>query len=139
LKNSKYQNVILFDGLCNLCCQSVQFIIKFDPHKQFRFASLQSEIGKQIIATSSYDSKTPQDLKSIVLIRDGVCIYKSDAALKIAQSLSFPANLLAYFKFFPKILRDWIYDIVASNRYQLFGKKAQCILPDASISNRFLR
>lgn len=125
---------MLFDGECNFCDVSVQFILKRDPKGVFKFASLQSEIGQQLL--KEYD--VPNHMDSIVLI-DGDGFYtKSTAALKIARQLT---NFWKYFYIFiivPKFVRDIAYNVIAKNRYKWFGKKEACMLPTAEQRNRFL-
>ena len=133
---SEDQNpVILFDGMCNFCSNSVQFIINRDPSSKFRFASLQSETGKNLIAKSKIDNK---NLDSIVLFENGTYYIKSTAVLKIASKLNALWPLFYFFIVIPAPLRDYFYDIVAKNRYKWFGKKEECMVPNAEIKARFL-
>ncbi len=126
---------ILFDGVCNLCSGSVRFIIKRDPLGIFRFTPLQSETGKKLI--SKFD--LPQDkLDSIILIENNNCYLKSTAALKIVQSLGALWPLLSIFRLVPSSIRDYFYDIVARNRYEWYGKRAECMVPPTDIKSRFL-
>ena len=132
---SEDQNpVILFDGMCNFCSNSVQFIINRDPSSKFRFASLQSETGKNLIAKSKIDNK---NLDSIVLFENGTYYIKSTAVLKIASKLNALWPLFYFFIVIPAPLRDYFYDIVAKNRYKWFGKKEDCMVPNAEIKARF--
>jgi predicted DCC family thiol-disulfide oxidoreductase YuxK len=127
--------LILFDGVCNLCNGIVQFIIKRDPHARFRFASLQSAAGQLHLKRFGLD---PDVLHSVILI-DGDNVYeRSDAALLIAKHLGPPWKLLAGFNIFPKFLRDAGYNLVARNRYRIFGKKDQCMIPTPELKARFL-
>jgi predicted DCC family thiol-disulfide oxidoreductase YuxK len=127
--------IILFDGLCNLCNSSVQFIIKRDFRKQFRFASLQSSFGtKQLHAFGL----SVNGLYSIILVNEETYLQKSDAALEIARNLRQPWPLLYAFKFVPRFFRDWIYDLIAKNRYTWFGKKDSCLIPTQELKSRFI-
>lgn len=127
--------VVLFDGYCNLCNGAVQEIIKRDPKGIFKLASLQSDIGIQLLKNSNINT---DEVDSIVLVdHDGIYI-KSTAALKIATRLAFPYFLLNVFSVIPKALRDSIYDWIARNRYKWFGKKNECWIPDESLKNRFI-
>ncbi|MAX79593.1 MAG: thiol-disulfide oxidoreductase [Crocinitomicaceae bacterium] len=127
--------VVLFDGYCNLCNGSVQEIIKRDPKGIFKLASLQSDIGIQLLKNSNINT---DKVDSIVLVdHDGIYI-KSTAALKIAARLAFPYFLLNVFSVIPKALRDLIYDWIARNRYKWFGKKNECWIPDERLKNRFI-
>ena len=119
--------IILFDGVCNLCNDAVRFIMKRDKNKIFRYASLQSDLGKKLLAERNID---PSTTDSIVLIDPDVAYYtKSSAALQIAKKLSGLYPLLSGFLFFPKFLRDPVYDFIAKNRYKWFGKKENCMIP----------
>lgn len=128
------KNIILFDGVCNFCDQSVQFIIKRDAVGFFKFASLQSDIGQTLL--KKYHM--PTDLDSFLLIQNGKIYTKSTAALQVARHLD------GLWKFFypliiiPKPIRDLLYNIFARNRYKWFGKKDSCALPSQEMRDRFL-
>lgn len=128
-------SIILFDGVCNLCNFFINFLIDRDPHKQFRFASLQSDIAKEILLKHNLSE---DELDSVVLIqRQGVYI-KSDAVLQILNSLSFPWHLTRIFMILPRGIRDRIYDWVAKNRLRWFGKRDTCRMPESDTKERFL-
>ncbi|MDN3594035.1 thiol-disulfide oxidoreductase DCC family protein [Zunongwangia endophytica] len=130
------KKIVLFDGVCNLCNDAVIFIIKHDKKDQFRFASLQGEIGKQLLEERGLD---PNYLDSIILIEPGIAWYqKSDAALEIAKELSGIYQGLKFFKFLPTGLRDIVYEDIASNRYKWFGKKESCMIPTPDLKAKFL-
>lgn len=130
------KQIILFDGVCNLCNSFVNLVIRQDKKDRFRFASLQSEIGKELMEERNLD---PDKLDSIILINPGVAYYlKSTAALQIAKHLSGGYKLLSYFSFLPENFRDFIYTYVANNRYKWYGKKEQCMLPSPEIKAKFL-
>lgn len=130
------KKIILFDGVCNLCDGAVQFIIKHDKKDVFRYASLQSEIGKKLVAERGMD---PEEIDSIMLIEPGVAYYrKSTAALEIARDLSGGYSLLKNFLIIPEIMRDGVYDFIANNRYRWFGKKEQCMIPTPELKAKFL-
>jgi predicted DCC family thiol-disulfide oxidoreductase YuxK len=130
------KKIVLFDGVCNLCDGAVQRIIKNDKKDVFRFASLQSEIGKKLVAERGLD---PEEIDSIILIEPGVAYYrKSTAALEISRDLSGGYSLLKNFLFIPEVFRDGIYDLIASNRYNWFGKKEQCMIPTPELKAKFL-
>ena len=131
------KKVILFDGVCNLCNASVNFVIKRDRHDRFRYASLQSEIGKRLLEERHIDSN---QVDSIVLIEPGVAYFlKSDAALEIANELGWPWKALYLFNYIlPVQLRNNVYDLIARNRYRWFGKKDQCMIPTPSLRSKFL-
>ncbi|TRO66450.1 thiol-disulfide oxidoreductase DCC family protein [Christiangramia sabulilitoris] len=130
------KKIVLFDGVCNLCNKAVQRIIKNDKKDVFRFASLQSDLGKKLVAERGMD---PEEIDSIILIDPGVAYYKkSTAALEISRELSGGYSLLKNFLFLPEVIRDGIYDIIANNRYKWFGKKDQCMIPTPELKAKFL-
>ena len=127
--------VLLFDGVCNLCNGVVQFVIPRDPEGRIRFAPLQSETGKALL---SGHGLPPGRLDSVVLVEDGTVYRKSDAAIRLAELLGWPYRLASAGKPLPKSVRDWLYDVVAQYRYDVFGRKDRCIIPDDDVSDRFL-
>jgi len=130
------KKIILFDGVCNLCDGAVQFIIKHDKKDVFRYASLQSEIGRKLVDERGLN---PEELDSIMLIDPGVAYYrKSSAALEISRELSGGYSLLKNFLFMPEGFRDSVYDFIANNRYKWFGKKEQCMIPSPELKAKFL-
>lgn len=124
--------ILLFDGVCNLCNNTVDFIIRRDRKKTLLFASLQSSFGQEI------KSILHKDIDSIVFIEDSKLFIKSEAALKIAAYLGFPYNLLLIGKILPKKWRDKSYDYVARNRYKWFNRKDSCRIPAPEERNRFI-
>ncbi|PFJ42796.1 thiol-disulfide oxidoreductase DCC family protein [Bacillus thuringiensis] len=128
------ERIVLFDGECNFCDRSVQFIIKRDPIGLFKFASLQSDIGKELL--NKYNA--PNDLSSFVLIENNNCYLKSSAALRVSKNLKGAWKLFYFLLVVPKPLRDYFYSIIAKNRYKWFGKKDSCMLPSPEIRKRFL-
>lgn len=127
--------IILFDGVCNLCNDSVTFVIRHDTKDVFRFAALQSTLGIAMTTKHGIDtSKTD----SILLIDQDKMYVKSTAALKIAKHLSGGYPLLFGFIIVPNFIRNWVYDIIAKNRYNWFGKKDSCMVPTAELKNKFL-
>ena len=132
----KNKKIILFDGVCNLCNQTVQTVIKRDEKGIFRFAPLQSKIGLQIVNERGIDAEA---LDSIVLIDPGVAYYsKSTAAIEIAKHLK-GFKWLKYTKPLPEGLRDAIYDIIAKNRYKWWGKQESCMMPNPEVEALFLK
>jgi predicted DCC family thiol-disulfide oxidoreductase YuxK len=129
------QPIILFDGVCNLCNRSVQYVIKHDRDALFRFASLQGETGRQLLKQYGLSAN---DMNSFVLIQDDKAYTRSTAALKVAQQLSGPIKLLYGFIIVPAFIRNAVYDLIARNRYKWFGKKDACMIPTASLQSRFL-
>jgi predicted DCC family thiol-disulfide oxidoreductase YuxK len=127
--------IILFDGVCNLCSSSVQFIIERDPKHKFKFASLQSPFGQQQLLKWKLD---PHHLHSIILIKENTFYQRSNAALEIAKNLKGLWPVIYGFKIIPTFLRDGIYDWIARNRYRWFGKKDACWLPTPEMKSRFI-
>lgn len=130
------KKIILFDGVCNLCDTSVQFIIKHDTADIFRFAALQSDIGKRLTSERGIDT---EQVDSIILIESGVAYYtKSDAALEIGTELKGYRTLSKILKLIPSGLRNIVYDFIAKNRYGWYGKKDACIIPTPELKAKFL-
>jgi len=128
-------SIILFDGVCNFCNYWVNFTIERDEKSIFKFAPLQSEQGQ--ILLQQYNL-SPTNFDSFILIRGENVYVKSTAALMISKTLSGPAKMLYSFIFLPKFLRDFIYDLVAKNRYKLFGKRDVCRVPTEAEKTKFL-
>ena len=130
------KTIILFDGVCNLCNNSINFIIDRDDIDQFRFVALQSEKGKEILA---HIGLLDEKLDSIIVYQPGEAYYvKSSAALKIMQSFGGVWKISYLFNLLPVSLRDKVYDYVAKNRYKWYGKQAQCRIPTPELKNKFL-
>ena len=131
------KQLILFDGVCNLCNSSVQFVIKRDKKDRFRYAALQSEIGQQIIEKFHIDTSKTDSI--ILYSNDKGISYKSTAALKIASNLGFPTNILSIFLIIPAFIRNVVYDFIAKNRYKWYGKKDHCMIPTTELRSKFLQ
>jgi len=130
---SKY--IVLFDGVCNLCNRSVQFILKRDKKKKFRFGSLQGKTGQEYLR--KYHLPTDQ-FHSFMLIEGNVLYTRSTAVLRMLKYLGRGWQLLYVFIYIPQPIRDGVYSLIASNRYKLFGKKDQCSIPTAEEREQFL-
>lgn len=128
-------SIILFDGVCNLCNSSVNFIIDHDKRNDFRFASLQSEAGQDLLKKFHLNVK---DFDSIILVENGKHYERSSAVLKIVKKFPGLWKLLYLFIIVPKPLRDFVYDIIADNRYKWFGKKESCRVPTPELKEKFL-
>lgn len=127
--------VLLFDGVCNLCNASVQWILKLDHKAQFRFAALQSEFGQQIL--QKYGLKQ-EHFDTVVLSVGDRIFLRSDAPLEIVRRLGGFWKLFYLFKILPRPLRDALYNFVARNRYRWFGRQEACMLPRPEWKGRFL-
>lgn len=125
---------MLFDGECNFCDASVQFILKRDPQANFKFTSLQGEKGKELLEMYNVS----KEIESIVLIEGEQYFVQSTAALKIAKKLKGVWKLFYIAIIVPKPFRDFIYQYIAKNRYKWFGKKQQCTIPTPEQRERFL-
>ena len=132
---STNQPILLFDGVCNLCNASVQWILKRDRQAQFRFAALQSEIGQQILQRHGLVS---ENFDTVVLAVGEQIFLRSDAPLEIVRNLGGFWRLLYFFKIVPRPLRDAMYNFVARNRYRWFGRREACMLPKPEWKERFL-
>jgi predicted DCC family thiol-disulfide oxidoreductase YuxK len=128
------RHIILFDGVCNFCDSSVQFIIKRDPKGYYKFAPLQGETGRKLLK----EFNLKENLDSIVYIENDRYYKKSAAALKICMNLEGAWRLFVLLKILPTPIRDFFYDIIAKNRYKWFGKKDSCMIPSPEIRSRFL-
>ena len=130
-------SIVLFDGVCNFCNASVQFIIDHDPAKRFAFAPLQSDVGKELLRERGVAA--PDGDPDTIILVDGDRVHmRSGAALRIARHLAGAWKLLAAFLVVPWFLRDLAYVIFAKNRYRLFGRSDTCRLPTPEFRARFL-
>ncbi|MDX5428632.1 MAG: DCC1-like thiol-disulfide oxidoreductase family protein [Bacteroidota bacterium] len=127
-------NIVLFDGVCNLCNRTVRLIYKNDRRSKFAFAPLTGDAGRSLIERYSIDTSAD----TVVLIQDGTVFTKSDAALRIAKELRFPFPILYPLVLLPRSLRDSVYDWIARNRYNWFGKRDVCMIPEGEWKSRFL-
>jgi predicted DCC family thiol-disulfide oxidoreductase YuxK len=131
----KNKSLILFDGVCNLCNSSVNFIIKHDIREHFLFASLQSDAAKEILLQLN-EEKIKMD--TILLVENGKLYKKSTAALRISKKLNNGYKFLYGFIIIPRFIRDVVYDYIAKNRYKWYGKKESCMLPSPKLKKRFI-
>jgi predicted DCC family thiol-disulfide oxidoreductase YuxK len=132
----RQQHIILFDGVCNLCNGSVIFILKHEKDPIFRFASMQSETGKELLTWCGLPKNFSD---AVIYIKNGHIYQGSIAALKIGQTLKFPWSAISSLGLLvPKILRDWVYRQIGTHRYQWFGKRDVCMIPTKELRARFL-
>ncbi len=127
--------VVVFDGICNFCCASVQFVIRHDRDARFRFTPLQSPLGRSLL--EQYGIK-PDDVDTILLVHNDRAYERSDALLEIASTFRGPWKLLCIFRLIPRSFRDLLYRGFARNRYRLFGRRDQCLVPTDDIASRFV-
>lgn len=134
-KKNDTVKIILFDGLCNLCNGSVQFLIKRDRLEVFKFASLQSEIGQNLLKQYGIQN---DKIDSIVYIKDVRFFLSSSAVLNILKDLGGIWRLWYGFIIFPKFIRDFVYNAISKSRYKVFGKRDDCIIVMENQRHRFL-
>ena len=127
-------SIVLFDGLCNLCNGSVQFIIRRDPKACFKFASLQSDIGNSLLE----EYNIPRNTDSFILIENGKYYQRSTAALRVCKHLKGFWKVFYIFIIVPRPVRDLVYWFVSKNRYKWFGKQDSCMMPTVEYKQRFL-
>lgn len=130
----EYQNIIMFDGVCNLCNGLVQFIIKNDSREKFKFASLQSSVASSLIDELSLDN----NLETLVYVRNGIGLVRSRAALAILVDLGGLWTCGYLFYCVPRFISDFVYRLIAKSRYRVFGKKEVCMIPTPETEHRFL-
>ena len=126
-------NIILFDGICNLCNGTVSFLIKHDSQNVLHFSAQQSPNGNKIMQQYGIEEGN----KSVIFIKDNTVFYKSDAIIQIAKHLTGWPSLLQFGQYIPKAIRNGIYDLIANNRYRLFGKRTTCSVPNATNMHKF--
>lgn len=126
--------IVLFDGECSFCNQSVQFIIKRDHNAYFQYASLQGHVGRQLLKKYHIDANTD----SIVLIENDTAHIRSEAIINICKKFNGFWKVTTLFLLIPRSFRDYLYEKFAENRYKLFGKQTSCSLPTPEIRKRFL-
>ncbi|WP_372508219.1 thiol-disulfide oxidoreductase DCC family protein [Flavobacterium terrisoli] len=132
----KDKKIILFDGVCNLCNASVQFVIKHDKKDIFRFVALQSALGQKIIEHIGID---PKHTDSFVLYEPTKAYYyKAEAALKAVNEFGGVYSLLQIFHIFPKFISNAVYDYIARNRYKWYGRQESCMIPTPELKDKFL-
>ncbi|HWP48861.1 MAG TPA: thiol-disulfide oxidoreductase DCC family protein [Candidatus Limnocylindrales bacterium] len=129
------QAIVLFDGVCNFCNASVNFVMDRDPEKHIRFAPLQSEAGQRLLKKFNL---SPTALDTLILIEGEKFYTRSAAALRIAKRLQGLWPLLYIFIVVPPFIRDAVYDFIARNRYSWFGKTETCRVPTPELKERFL-
>jgi len=127
--------VVLFDGVCNLCNGLVSYLIARDSDGRLQFAALQSDAGQELLTRHGLPT---EGFDSFVLVEGDQLYTKSDAAIRVAELLGWPYRAARVGRLIPGGLRDSVYDVVADNRYDWFGRKDQCMIPEDDVSDRFL-
>jgi predicted DCC family thiol-disulfide oxidoreductase YuxK len=133
--DTRGKTLVLFDGVCNLCNNTVRFIIKRDPAGRFCFASLQSPVAISILTKFGLD---PNAADTIVVVDEGRALFRSDAVLTIMQRLEGIWSVMTALRIYPRPWRDGLYNIVARRRYGFFGRSDKCIVPNDELRSRFL-
>jgi len=130
-----HKGIVLFDGYCNLCSWSVRFIIKYDLHDYFRFASQQSEEGKSILQSLKFSDNYTE---SVIFIENNAVYLKSDAYIRILKKMKYLQPVAYIILIVPKFIRDFIYTWIARNRFNWFGKRNTCYIPKDNEQIKFL-
>ncbi|MBU6159258.1 MAG: thiol-disulfide oxidoreductase DCC family protein [Bacteroidetes bacterium] len=128
-------NLVLFDGVCNLCNHSVQLLLKIDSKKKLVFGSLQSEKAKSLLTDHGID---PNQMNSIVFLKEEKAYTESDAVLHICKTIGGVWQIAYLFILIPRFIRDALYRFIARHRYRWFGKRESCMLPSPELKNRFI-
>ena len=128
---------LLFDGVCTLCNAFVRFVVRFDAEGRFRFAPLQSDVARELLDRHDLEPEG-ETFDTVVLVEDGEAYTKSTAALRVARRLDGPWPLLYPFIYLPERVRNGLYDLVATYRYRVFGRKDECPMPDPELRERFV-
>jgi predicted DCC family thiol-disulfide oxidoreductase YuxK len=127
--------VIVFDSHCVLCSRWARFVLKHDRRRHFRVLPAQTPLGRALYVHLGLD---PEDYETNILIADGVAWFKSEASIRMAEGLGLPLSLARIFRLLPLPWRDWLYDVVARNRFRLFGRRDVCFAPAEHDRDRFL-
>ena len=127
------QNIVFFDGLCGLCSEFVDFVLKIDKRGQFKFSPLQSSF-----ALDNLPTELTSDLSTVAIMIDGKIYTKALAVLRLFQKVGGPWKLLSVFRFLPKSFLNFCYDLIAKNRYRIMPKKETCRLPSPEERAKFL-
>ena len=128
-------DVVIFDGVCNLCAGSVTFILRHEADPRLRFVPLQSTAGSRLMREIGLD---PEDAKTFVLLAGGKAFVRSAAAVRVCAYFKWPWKALAAARLIPRPIRDRAYDLVARNRYRWFGRSEACMVPTPDLRARFI-
>lgn len=131
------RKIVLFDGVCNFCNFWVRLLLKLDKNEKFLFSPLQSEVAKKLLETSGRTVST-ENLETVIYARGEKIFEKSSAAIEIARDLGGIYKAFLVLKIIPREIRDFLYALIANNRYKLFGVREECMMPSAELQKRFL-
>jgi predicted DCC family thiol-disulfide oxidoreductase YuxK len=134
-RNIDYNNVVLFDGVCNLCNGTVNFLLKIDKNKKLSFSHLQSDFSKEILQINNMPQNS---LDTVVFISNDKLYTKSKAVFNIFKIMPLPWKVFSYLLFIPEFISDYFYKIIANNRYSVFGIRDECLIPTQDINERFI-
>ena len=127
-------NIVFFDGVCNYCNGFIRFLIRNDPKENLKFSSIQSTFAKQVFKQESIKN----ELSTIIFIEDKRIFYRSNAIIEILKKSNSKLRVLGFIiKIVPFFIREYVYEFVAKNRYSIFGKSEECIVPDKEINHLF--
>jgi predicted DCC family thiol-disulfide oxidoreductase YuxK len=129
------ERILFFDGVCNLCNGTVQWILRHDKAQQIQFAALQSDAAKHKLEPLGIDNTK---LESMVFLEDGVAYSRSTGVLRLARALGAPYSWAYVLMVLPQGVRDFFYRILAKNRYRWFGQRESCMMPTPELKRRFL-
>jgi len=129
------RHLVIFDGVCNFCNGAVNFIIERDPYEKFAFTPMQSDFAQETLRSYGIEKV---GVDTIILVKNGKIFIRTNAVLEIAKDLTGYWYLLNVFKVVPRPVRDWLYRVIARNRYKLFGRATKCKLPTPDVKNRFI-
>jgi predicted DCC family thiol-disulfide oxidoreductase YuxK len=129
------ERILFFDGVCNLCNGTVQWIVRHDQQQHIQFAALQSDAAQQKLLPLGID---PTQLQSMVLLEGGVAYTRSTGVLRLARALGAPYSWAYVLMVVPAPVRDFFYKILAKNRYAWFGQRESCMMPTPDLKKRFL-
>jgi len=127
--------IVVFDGVCNLCSRWVRFVLAHDRPGRFRFAAMQSEAGRRLLARHGLD---PEDPVSLLLVEGGGAYTDSEAIIRVLAAFSGPWRFAEGLRLVPAFVRDPLYRLVARNRYRWFGRRDACVVPSPDVAERFL-
>jgi predicted DCC family thiol-disulfide oxidoreductase YuxK len=127
-------NIILFDGVCNLCNSTVMFLIKHDKNNQLHFAAQQTSAGERIIKQYHINDNH----QSVIIIKNELVYFKADAIIEIGKLLTGWPRILLVGVILPAFFRNWLYDLIAKNRYKFFGKREICSVPSKELEHKFI-
>lgn len=135
VSDHEWKDTVIFDGTCNFCVGSVNFILRHEAKPDLVFTPLQSPAGARLLRQFSFD---PQDASTFVLVSNGTAYVKSAAAIRVCRHFKGAWRLLAVTAIIPRFIRDWAYDVIARNRYRWFGRRETCMVPTPELAARFI-